>query len=167
MGAPYLVIGLKPSLLKVLPKPGPWMETFKQLMGFLLLGTVVYLLTLVPLHLVIPTVALLVGLWFACWLAGHFQHRPRGRTRALGWLASLVVSVVSVWICYGWLAPIMHRRVVRDMHLLANLEGGKPSQEVPQGAGEAELPWEPFSLARLDEEIRKGNTVLVDFTADW
>ncbi len=36
MAAPYLLIGAFPRLIGFLPKPGPWMETFKQLMGFLL-----------------------------------------------------------------------------------------------------------------------------------
>ena len=43
MALPYLVIGAFPSLVRWLPKPGAWMETVKQLMGFVLLATVVYL----------------------------------------------------------------------------------------------------------------------------
>jgi len=39
----YLLIGLFPSLVSWLPKPGAWMETLKHLLGFVLLGTVVYL----------------------------------------------------------------------------------------------------------------------------
>ena len=45
MASPYLLVGAFPELLRFLPKPGPWMETFKQFMGFVLMGTVVYLLT--------------------------------------------------------------------------------------------------------------------------
>ena len=43
MAAPYLLIGVFPALINWLPKPGAWMDTFKQLMGFLLMGTVVFL----------------------------------------------------------------------------------------------------------------------------
>ena len=43
MASPYLLIGVFPELIRFLPKPGAWMDTFKQLMGFLLLATVVYL----------------------------------------------------------------------------------------------------------------------------
>ena len=43
MASPYLVIGAFPRLIRFLPKPGAWMDTFKQFMGFLLLATVVYL----------------------------------------------------------------------------------------------------------------------------
>ncbi|MDP1880676.1 MAG: protein-disulfide reductase DsbD family protein, partial [Parachlamydiaceae bacterium] len=41
---PYLILAGFPSLLRFIPKPGAWMETFKQLMGFLLLATVLWLL---------------------------------------------------------------------------------------------------------------------------
>ncbi|HEV3341872.1 MAG TPA: protein-disulfide reductase DsbD domain-containing protein, partial [Pirellulales bacterium] len=46
MASPYLLIGAYPQLMRFLPKPGGWMDTFKQIMGFVLLATVVYLLTL-------------------------------------------------------------------------------------------------------------------------
>ncbi|CAN0381929.1 unnamed protein product, partial [Ectocarpus sp. 4 AP-2014] len=44
MASPYLLIGAFPNLVRFLPKPGAWMETFKQLMGFVLMGTAVYFL---------------------------------------------------------------------------------------------------------------------------
>ena len=42
MASPYLLIGAFPQLIRLLPKPGAWMDTFKQAMGFVLLGTVVF-----------------------------------------------------------------------------------------------------------------------------
>jgi thiol:disulfide interchange protein len=44
MAFPYLLLSFCPSLLKFLPKPGPWMITFKRFLGVLLLGTVLWLL---------------------------------------------------------------------------------------------------------------------------
>ena len=44
MSFPYLLLAAFPSFLRFMPKPGLWMETFKQLMGFLLLATVLWLL---------------------------------------------------------------------------------------------------------------------------
>lgn len=44
LSTPYLVLSAFPSLIRWLPKPGAWMETFKQVMAFLLYGTVAYLL---------------------------------------------------------------------------------------------------------------------------
>ena len=41
---PYLLLAAFPALLRFIPKPGAWMETFKQLMGFVLLASVVWLM---------------------------------------------------------------------------------------------------------------------------
>ena len=43
MAAPYLVLSASPRLLRFVPKPGAWMETFKQLMAVPMLATVVFL----------------------------------------------------------------------------------------------------------------------------
>lgn len=67
MASPYLVIGAFPSLIRFLPKPGAWMVTFQNVMGFVLLGTVVYLLTFLEISYVVPTVGMLVAVWAACW----------------------------------------------------------------------------------------------------
>src|SRR3712207_7846939 len=44
MGAPYLLLSAKPAWVNLLPKPGAWMERVKQLMGFPMLATLVFLL---------------------------------------------------------------------------------------------------------------------------
>jgi thiol:disulfide interchange protein DsbD len=41
---PYVVLSASPGLVRALPRPGPWMETLKQLLAFPLLATVVWLL---------------------------------------------------------------------------------------------------------------------------
>ena len=89
MASPYLVIGAFPKLIRFLPKPGAWMETVQQLMGFLLLATVVYLFTTLIAPYFVPTLALLVGLWFACWWIGRTPltataGRPCGLGRRSG-----------------------------------------------------------------------------------
>jgi suppressor for copper-sensitivity B len=66
MASPYLVIGLFPRLVRLLPRPGNWMVTFKQMMGFVLLATVVYLLSFIPAPSVVPTVLVLLGVGFGC-----------------------------------------------------------------------------------------------------
>ena len=42
LAAPYVLLSCAPSLLKFLPKPGAWMETFKQAMAFLLYAPALY-----------------------------------------------------------------------------------------------------------------------------
>ncbi len=88
MASPYLVIGAFPRLIGFLPKPGLWMETFERLMGFLLLATVVYLFnTLTPPYFV-PTLALLVGIGFACWWIGRAAWTTDRSRKVAAWWAA-------------------------------------------------------------------------------
>jgi suppressor for copper-sensitivity B len=73
MASPYLLIGAFPRLIRVLPKPGAWMDTFKQIMGFLLMGTVVFLFNSLASEWVIPTLTLLLGIGIACWWIGRIS----------------------------------------------------------------------------------------------
>ena len=43
LALPYLLLPWIPGLLRLLPRPGAWMETFKHVMGFLLFATVLWL----------------------------------------------------------------------------------------------------------------------------
>lgn len=79
MASPYLLIGAFPSLIRFLPKPGAWMVTFQNVMGFVLLGTVVYLFTFLEVSYIVPTVGMLVAVWAACWwMARTPLTAPRG-----------------------------------------------------------------------------------------
>jgi thiol:disulfide interchange protein len=93
MASPYLLIGAFPSLVRFLPRPGAWMDTFKQLMGFLLLATVVYLFSLLKSAYVIPTMTLLVGLWFACWWIGRTPLTQPAR-RTVAWCGGTAVAAL-------------------------------------------------------------------------
>lgn len=42
IASPYILLSFFPALIKKLPKPGPWMVSFKQIMSFLLFATAVY-----------------------------------------------------------------------------------------------------------------------------
>ncbi len=138
MCLPYVLVGLLPGLVRFLPKPGAWMATFKELLGFVMLGTVVYLFTILRTEWFVPTLALLVGIWAACWWVGKAQET----TGAVGfgrWMQAGAVAAAVGWGAFTLLAP-----------------------------GESEIEWEqPFSRDRIAELRRSGATVMVDFSADW
>ncbi len=71
MATPYLLIGAFPQLISFLPKPGQWMDTFKQLMGFLLLGTVVFLFCLVGTEVGDPDADAAAGNWHRLLVVGQ------------------------------------------------------------------------------------------------
>ncbi len=137
MAAPYLVIGAYPKLVSWLPKPGAWMETFKQLMGFVLLGTVAFLLTFINSEYRAPVFALLIALWFACWLIGRVPITADFGRKTRAWVIGSGVAGVVAVLMFGNLF------------------------------GETELEWEPYTSATLAKYQSEGKTVMVDFTADW
>ena len=138
MALPYLLVGLFPGFVKFLPKPGAWMETLKEVLGFVMLGTVVFLFTFLNHDWFVPTFALLIGIWAACWWIGRAQQARAGEVGFGRWLqAGGIVATVGT-LAFMFLGPVA-----------------------------SVIPWEPFSRDRLAELRQKGATVLVDFSADW
>ena len=139
MATPYLMFGLFPGAVRYLPKPGNWMVTFKQICGFILLGTVVFLLYGLSDKYVVPTLTLLLGLGLGLWMIGNLYDlsSPRSWRMQMRVLALLVTATISGLAWY-----------------LAT-------------AGST-LRWQPYSTDKLTTElIEEQNIVLVDFTADW
>jgi thiol:disulfide interchange protein len=150
LASPFLLLSAFPSLVKVLPRPGAWMESFKQGMSFLLFGTVVYMLwVLTAMVEGLPLLFLMLGLVLialACWIYGRWSlpHKPK-RTRLIAVL--LAVSIASFGIAFGW-PP-------------------KPVKHKPQPVFEYGLMWEPWSEQSVKELIAAGKPVYIDYTAKW
>ena len=138
MAAPYLLIGAFPALIRALPKPGAWMETFKQLMGFLLLGTVVYLFATINADYFIATLALVIGVWFACWIIGRVPIYDDASKQVWAWCAGVAAAGAIGFASFTFLGPYKEL-----------------------------LEWQPYSAASLAKLQSEGKTVMVDFTADW
>jgi thiol:disulfide interchange protein DsbD len=156
MAAPYLLLSVKPGLLRFVPRPGPWMDGFKQLMGFVLLATVAALLWLYGQQTGVDGMARLlgglVGIALAAWLYGRGAAPGRGaRARLLATTAALALAAAS---------------------LAAGLPGNDAapratpttSASAPDASG---LRWEAYSPERLAELQRQGRPVFIDFTASW
>ena len=138
MSLPYLLIGLFPSLVSWLPKPGPWMETLKHLLGFVLLGTVVYLFSTINQDYFLATLSLLFGIWFGCWSIGRVPIYAETPQRIRGWAVGILIAAVIGTGSFKLLTP-----------------------------SESALPWQPYSPQALAIARAQGKTVMVDFTADW
>jgi thiol:disulfide interchange protein DsbD len=151
LATPYLLLSLFPEAVKVLPRPGAWMETFKQAMAFPLYGTVGYLTWVLAaqtseegfLWTLLSFAVIAMGVWvYGRWNA---PGASAGRARfGLGGL--LVVGTLGVWL--GWPRPLA-------------LAGVPVAGQVPAVVWEA---WSPEAMAKLRAE---GRTVYVDFTARW
>jgi len=139
MALPYILVGFFPALVRFLPRPGAWMGTFKELLGFVMLGTVVYLFTFLHHDWFVPTLAFLVGLWAACWWVGRAQEKLGGGVGFGRWVQAAAIATAVGTAGFMFLGPV-----------------------------KSLIEWEePFSRTRLAELWEDGNTVMVDFSADW
>ncbi len=137
MGFPYIVLGAMPKLTKYLPKPGPWMETFKKVMGFVMLGTAVFLAGSIESKYMVSLLSMLVILGFACWWMGRTPMTAPLGQRLKSWGISGLIGAFAVWFSFFFLLP-------------AN-----------------ELDYQQYTRWTLDQHLAEGRTVFVDFTADW
>ena len=76
---PYFLIALFPSLVKFLPQPGQWMESLKQLFGFMMFGAAIWLLWVLANQVNANTLLIvMIGLFlisFIVWLQKiAFKH---------------------------------------------------------------------------------------------
>ncbi len=146
LASPFLLLSVFPQLSRLLPKPGAWMETLKQLMAFPVFATVIWLLWVLGQQVGVNQLALLLltllVLSMAAWIAGRW---PQSRAvRAI----AIVLGIAVTAYCSLILAPVQ--------------AAGQPQAMSANG-----LNWQPFTPARLEGYLSSGKPVLVDFTAAW
>ena len=105
MSSPYLVIGAFPALVKFLPKPGHWMETFKQLMGFVLMATVAFMFSFMKPDYIAATFGLLVGIWVACWMIGRTSITAEIDQKLKAWIGGGLIAAAIGWVSFQILVP--------------------------------------------------------------
>ena len=151
MSAPYLLLSAQPAWLRLLPKPGTWMERIKQLMGFLLLATLLFLLWVVGAQRgvdgIIWTSCFLLALGLACWIKGTFVVPTASvASRSIGLLLILALAIGSGFYFIG------------EKFSTTKVAAGETAR-----SGD----WQSFTPERLQSELGKGHAVFVDFTAAW
>lgn len=173
MSLPYILVGLFPGLVRFLPKPGPWMATFKEVLGFVMLGTVAFLFYQLQKQpaCFVPAFVMLIGIWMGCWWVGRAQER-QGVAGFGHWLQAAALGGGIGLAGLLWLGP-------SDSPIRASLIASlRPVRKTLQQAGpvawlanylpsESPIEWEPYSPARIEELRAEGITVMVDFSADW
>ncbi len=145
--APVVALSFSPAMQKVLPKPGAWMETLKQVLAFPLYATAAWLVWVLSIQTgsdgVMAAALGAVGVGFAAWLAGKTVN------------ASLPVKLV---------APALGAAAVGLGLMLAT---AAQTENTASGAEASMLKEEPFTQARLDELKAQGRPVFVNLTAAW
>jgi len=139
MATPYLLLSRFPGWLQLVPKPGIWMETLKQFLGFLLMG-------------------------FSMWLV-WILNGLRGSEGLSRLLTGLLLIGLAAWM-YGRWAGI-HRpgrtRILATMFASALFLGGA----IVSLSRPSVSPWLEYSPALVNKLKSTGQPFFVDFTADW
>lgn len=98
MSLPYLSFSLWPGLARYLPRPGAWMHIFEKCLGFLLLCTAIYLLSILPQDKYIPILCILLLAAFCAWTLHTFcgLSAPPLR-RHIGGLLTLLILAAAIF----------------------------------------------------------------------
>lgn len=154
MAFPYFVLCVVPATRNWLPRPGAWMETFKQALGFPMLGATIWftyilanLLSAEGLGLILSSLLTFsIGLWILGRWGWNIQARVRTRAK---WAAALVAG----------------------LSLLAAVEVARSPAFVPASTPgsvkQGGIEWVAYSPEALAEFRAQGKTVFLDFTAAW
>jgi thiol:disulfide interchange protein DsbD len=156
MALPYLAASWWPGIARALPRPGAWMQTFRQAMAFPMFATVIWLLWVLGQQTGIDgassLLALLLTVAWLVWALGL-----SGRTR---WVLSGLALVALLWLGSSWL-PLALREAPAD-------QPSATARETNQAAAGANAStWQPWSEAALQAQLAAGRPVFVDFTAAW
>jgi thiol:disulfide interchange protein len=149
MALPYVLLTLLPQLSRWLPRPGAWMETFKQCLAFPMFATVAWLVWVLgqqlDLDAVFATLLSIVVLSLAAWLYGRWQRQAlvSGSTSIKAW--ALLMSMGLALFC-----------------AVALIQVNPTSQSTSVKA-----QWEPWSANAVRNALAQKRPVFVDFTAAW
>ncbi len=151
MALPYVLLGMFPGALRWLPRPGRWMESFRQLLAFPMFATVAWLAWVLGLQVGMDAVlalamgAVLVAL--AAWLYGRFVQASAGTRRGLAAVLALAAFAAGVWLAWPAVQP--------------------DAQTARAGAAAPGEQWQDWSEQAVARARGEGRPVFVDFTAAW
>lgn len=156
LASPYVVLSMNPAWTKFIPKPGMWMEHFKQAMGFVLLFSAVWLLYILGQQVgsagIVGALVFIVATCFGAWLIGNFASFDATKTRKVViWILALAIAGTS--FCYFAYEPVANPQILTSSTTAKAQDNG--------------IEWQDFDLAFIDKELKAGKVVFLDFTADW
>ena len=177
MALPYLVLASSQRMLALLPRPGAWLQTFKQFLAFPMFMTAAWLTWVLALQTDAEGVLLLllaaICLAFSCWIYGRWQFelRPRGARSTPAWVAAALVSLV---FCVGLVSrlPVVAESGAGNAAASTGAAALAASAPACVKGPDGKLPaacvgWQPWSAERLAAARAAGQPVFVNFTAAW
>lgn len=155
MAAPYIILSSFPALMRILPKPGAWMETFKQLMAFPLFATAIWLAWVYGQQTGVSGLTnLLIGLLMlsmGIWILNRWQvTRISGRSRIISRV------FVTLLVIGGFL-----------FSSYSTIDSASGTNGANSGLNSYGIEWIAYSEDILDKHLAENRNVFIDFTADW
>ena len=138
LATPYLLLSFQPAWTRILPKPGQWMETLKQLTS-------------------VPLFATVIGL---TWLFGRLYSPSSSLDHVAFLLVGFLLVAIAGWALSRWPArwgSAIAAVILGALALTTSLYSPK----------DTELVWQPYSQRALDQARAAGHPVFIDFTASW
>jgi thiol:disulfide interchange protein DsbD len=155
LALPYLLLTCWPRLQRWLPRPGMWMERAKQVLAFPMYAAAIWLVWVLVQQAGVNSIVIALGgmllIAFAAWLY-NTTLLSSTRARNAGTVFALALLLLTLGISYAGINSST-ASVVN-----ATKNGSEKS---------AEQNWEPYSEARLNELLREGKPVFLNFTASW
>ena len=156
LALPYMLVSAFPKILKVFPKPGPWMVKLQKVMGILLLVTVAWLLWIVNEQAGTAGVgmfAIVVIASVACSvLLGKFAPPGVAFKREVAGFGLSVIVIAALW--FAVISP--------RYESAASDKFNARMQEQMTADG-----WYRYSPALIEEFAKAKRTIFIDATADW
>jgi len=147
LATPYMMLAEVPGLVRVLPRPGRWMEVLRQLLAFPMYAAAAWLVWVISQEAgpagVLGTLAGVVLIGFAGWVLGATQAAATVTTQRVGQAIATATALVAVAV-------------------LTSMAAAPPAP-----AASSEAAAEPFTAARLAALRADGRPVFVDMTAAW
>ena len=143
LALPYVLLTLQPAWTRLLPRPGAWMETLKQLTAVPLFATVIWL-------------TWVYGRLFS----GAGAEAGQGSDRIARLLMGFLLLAIAGWVLAKWPAKLGSTVAALALGVVAFAT----PLYLPK---DTNLKWEPYSQANLDAARSAGKPVFIDFTAAW
>ncbi len=164
MALPYVLLAAQPTWVRLVPRPGKWMGVFEQLVGFALLGTVVFLLNPVATQLggegLLRTIVFLLIVSLAVWIYGKVEYEASTTKRVI------LYGLAAILVIGGWLLAFHYQTNIPK--LVARQQAAVLGNLPTAGSWkEGRIPWVPYTRERAEAAVREGKTVFIDYTADW
>ena len=151
LALPYVLLSFAPWMRRVLPKPGAWMDTLKQLFAFPIYASAAWLLWVLSHETSsFGLGAALAGTVLIGLAAWAYQ---KSNSRSGGSKATVLVTAMVALL----LAVILPFRFADVAAATPDAAAGRLGVE----------EWQPYSAARVAELNAAGRPLLVNFTASW